>query len=113
MPKGGVPRLKRIKINVTAGAIIVEGAVEWRRSNDICALYVSTKSKRARVLCSGSDSKIPMIALEVGEHSLHLDPAKPRGAPTSIAFPGFAGWSVFAVSEGKYSTAVCLTKDKT
>lgn len=104
-----------VRLNIATGNIKVECAVSHKKSPNIVTLYVELKAKHAELLAVGSDGEeddsfVPCIILCASPHTLehegHLE-----NAPTTIYFPEYKNWNVFAAQVCKYAVAVTLTKD--
>lgn len=98
--------LKPGAIVVTPGEILVNEATLMVDSPAIAAISIDCRSKRPRLLCSGSDENGPLVMLCRGDETLHADASTTH--PTIISFPGYAGWEVFAAEVAKYTLSVCL-----
>ncbi len=93
------------------GAPIINDAILYRKSKDIACIQIDCRSKYCEVdaYFSGSDGECG-IYIGANERSLHLKNDVDRGDPTSIMFPDFVGWNVFATSSGRYTISVCLVR---
>lgn len=98
-----------IKINQQGAPRVNAGAV-YRSGADVVALEIDLHSKYCEVVATGG-SNAPQIFIGTNESSLHLDETKDRNESTAIEFPQFVGWSVWATTIGRYTLAVCLTRD--
>lgn len=103
-----------MELNITVGNIKVNDAVLFKEGSNIVALYVDLKAKHAELLAVGSDGEedgfVPCIMLCASPNTLEHEGHK-ENAPTTIYFPEYKNWNIFAAQVCKYSVAVTLTKD--
>jgi len=96
---------------IHSGSPVVNGGIVYRDGQDVIALAVDLESKRCRVTSFGFMDGVPNVGISADEYSIYLDEAKPRDEDTHIAFPEYAGWSIWCADISKYTLAVCLTRD--
>lgn len=101
-----------IKIEVPdPGAMLVNMAYAIAKGKRVIAIAVDLHSKRGNVGGYwGSGDNGPGVEIYPSKESLHLDETKPRDSRTTIYFPEFKGWDVWAAEISKYTLAVCLIK---
>lgn len=98
-------------IKVTRGAVSVNEAHIHREGPGVVAIYLDLNSKRADILCTGSNG-FPSVTLGANNETLHLDETKDPESLTEVEFTGYPGWRVFSADLARYTLAVCLVTDE-
>lgn len=102
----------KIKINITQqGAPVINIGWIVEVGENVVALSIDFMSKYCEVSTSFSGSNDECgIVLQATERSLFLNEQADREDFTTIEFPDFKGWNVFATWLGRYTLNVCLIK---
>ena len=91
------------------GAPVINSAYTVKQHDDVVLIELDMKSKYCDVN-SGSSNEGCFLFIQANEESLYLHKRKPKDSMTTIIFPMFKGFDVFALYSGRYTIRVCLFK---
>lgn len=103
----------KLKIKITQqGAPDINYGWIVEIGENVVALNIELKSKYCEVSSSFSGSNGECgVVLQTTKRSLYLNDKTDREDFTTIEFPDFKGWNVFATWLGRYTINVCLIKN--
>jgi len=91
------------------GAPRVHSLALERREETLAILEIDMHSKYCQIMYA-EHARVPRVAIMAGEDALHLHAKHPRDAPTTIAFPAYAGWFVWLCEIARYTLRVALVR---
>ncbi len=101
----------KIKI-LTQGAILISHAYMYQEGENVCAIAVDMRTKRADIFSTGNDeNNCPTISIEANECSQPLKKGIDRTMPTEISFPKYKDWNIWSAEVIKYTIHICLVKN--
>ncbi len=100
-------------LTIHSGAPIVNHGIVLKKESGIALFSIDLKSKYCEVDFISSDEEGNCrLHISANDMSVNLNSSVGRNEPTSIEFPDFKGWSLFACNLSRYTLRVCLTRNK-
>lgn len=98
--------VQKLKIEVHAGSVIVNGAWIQQDGADVKAVGVDLSTKRAEISYT---SDVPEIGLDVGCGSLHGSGVH---GVTILRFPTLVGWQIWSADVSRYTVHICFVRSR-
>lgn len=101
-----------VDVTVSRGAVKFNFATISSASKDAVLISLDFSSKYIPAPVVGAEGNVPALWVLPGENTIDLQARVPPETPTIIRFPTYKGWSIFAVSGGRYTVKLALLREE-